>query len=99
MTLHLATSRAVGLFNVGSGVASTWNSLARAVFAALGKEPRIEYIDMPAGIRDRYQYFTQADISKLRDAGYDASVTELDAAVADYVQNYLVPGRVLGEGD
>lgn len=99
MTLHLATSRAVGLFNVGSGTASTWNSLARAVFAALGKEARIEYVDMPAEIRDRYQYFTQADISKLRDAGYDAPVTELDAAVADYVQNYLVPGKVLGEGD
>lgn len=99
MTLHLATSRAVGLFNVGSGTASTWNSLARAVFAALGKEPRIEYVDMPAEIRDRYQYFTQADISKLRDAGYDAPVADLDAAVADYVQNYLVPGKVLGEGD
>ena len=99
MTLHLATSRAVGLFNVGSGAASTWNSLARAVFAALGKEPRIEYVDMPPEIRDRYQYFTQADISKLRDAGYDEPVTELNAAVADYVQNYLAPGKVLGEGD
>lgn len=99
MTLHLATSRAVGLFNVGSGTPSTWNSLARAVFDTLGKEPRIEYVDMPPEIRDRYQYFTQADIAKLRNAGYDAPVTDLDAAVADYVQNYLVPGKVLGEGD
>jgi ADP-L-glycero-D-manno-heptose 6-epimerase len=97
MTLHLAASRATGLFNVGSGVANTWNSLARAVFAALGKEPRIEFVDMPEEIRDRYQYFTQADLSKLRDTGYEAEITSLPVAVADYVQTYLVPGKVLGD--
>jgi ADP-L-glycero-D-manno-heptose 6-epimerase len=97
MTLHVAGSGAAGLFNVGSGVANSWKSLAHAVFAAMEKEPRIEYIDMPETIRDRYQYFTEADISKLRETGYGAPVTDLDAAVADYVQNYLVPGKHLGD--
>jgi ADP-L-glycero-D-manno-heptose 6-epimerase len=98
MTLYLAaTPSANGIFNIGSGEAHSWNELARAVFAALGRPPRIEYIDMPAAIRDRYQYFTQADIGKLRAAGYDRPVTPLDAAVRDYVVNYLVPGKSLGE--
>jgi ADP-L-glycero-D-manno-heptose 6-epimerase len=97
MTLHVAGSGASGLFNVGSGAASSWNSLAHAVFSAMEKEPRIEYIEMPAEIRDRYQYFTEADISKLRETGYDTPVTELEAAVVDCVRNYLAPGKNLGE--
>jgi ADP-L-glycero-D-manno-heptose 6-epimerase len=97
MTLHLATGRARGLFNVGSGTANTWNALANAVFTALGKEPRIAYIDMPPDIRDKYQYSTQADISKLRETGYDAPITSLEEAVSDYVREYLVPGRYLGD--
>jgi ADP-L-glycero-D-manno-heptose 6-epimerase len=98
MTLHLAaTPAAVGIFNIGSGQAHSWNELARAVFAALGRPPRIEYIEMPEAIRDRYQYFTQANISKLRAAGYSAAVTPLDAAVRDSIVNYLVPGKSLGE--
>jgi ADP-L-glycero-D-manno-heptose 6-epimerase len=97
MTIHLAANLAVnGIFNIGSGEARTWNDLARAVFAALGREPRIEYIDMPESIRDKYQYFTQADISKLRAAGYDQPITSLEDAVCDYVMNYLVPGRTIG---
>jgi ADP-L-glycero-D-manno-heptose 6-epimerase len=97
MTLHLAANPAAnGIFNIGSGEARTWNELARAVFAALGREPRIEYIDMPETIRDKYQYFTQADIHKLRGAGYDLPVTSLEDAVRDYVVNYLVPGRAIG---
>ena len=72
MTLHLAANPAAnGIFNIGSGNARTWNELARAVFAALGREPRIEYIEMPESIRDKYQYFTQADIGKLLATGYD----------------------------
>ena len=72
MTLHLAANPAAnGIFNIGSGEARTWNDLARAVFGALGREPRIEYIDMPESIREKYQYFTQADITKLRATGYD----------------------------
>ena len=97
MTLHLAANPAAnGIFNVGSGEARTWNDLARAVFAALGLEPRIEYIDMPEIIREKYQYFTQADIGKLRATGYAAPVTSLEEAVRDYVVNYLVPGRTIG---
>jgi len=97
MTLHLAANRAAnGIFNIGSGEARMWNDLARSVFAALGRQPRIEYIEMPESIRDKYQYFTQADISKLRAAGYDRPITSLEDAVRDYVVNYLVPGRNIG---
>ena len=97
MTLHLADQPAAnGLFNVGSGEAHTWNELARAIFAALGREPRIEYIGMPEELQGKYQYFTQADIGKLRAAGFAKSITPLADAVRDYVKNYLVPGRRLG---
>ena len=90
MTLHLAaTPRANGLFNIGSGEARMWLDLANSVFAALGKKPKIESIEMPEAIRDKYQYFTQADISKLRAAGFKEKITSLETAVADYVQNYL----------
>ncbi len=96
MTLHLAANPAAnGIFNIGSGVARTWNELARALFAALGREPRIEYIDMPESIRDKYQYFTQANIGKLHSSGYDRPITSLEDAVRDYVVNYLAPGRAL----
>ena len=99
MTLHLAANLdAQGIFNIGSGVTHTWNELANAVFAALEKTPRIEYIEMPPAIRDQYQYFTQADIRKLRATGYIRPVTALNDAVRDYVVNYLVPGIALGAG-
>jgi len=98
MTLHLAGNRsAAGIFNIGAGEAHSWNELAGAIFSALGREPRIEYIEMPAAIRDKYQYFTQAKIAKLRAAGYAQPIMPLGEAVRDYVQNYLAPGRVLGE--
>jgi ADP-L-glycero-D-manno-heptose 6-epimerase len=97
MTLHLAANSAAnGIFNIGSGEARTWNDLARAVFAALGREPHIEYIDMPESIREKYQYFTQAEIGKLRAAAYVEPVTPLEDAVRDYVRNYLAPGRTVG---
>jgi ADP-L-glycero-D-manno-heptose 6-epimerase len=97
MTLHLAANPAAnGIFNIGSGVARTWNDLARAVFAALGREARVEYIDMPESIRDKYQYFTQADVRKLLSTGYDQPITSLEDAVRDYVVNYLVPGHTIG---
>jgi ADP-L-glycero-D-manno-heptose 6-epimerase len=99
MTLHFASDapRASGLFNLGSGQANTWLTLTRAIFAALNREPAIEFIEMPEDLRDRYQYFTQADISKLRSSGCRRTITPLPEAVKDYVQNYLVPGRKLGE--
>ena len=78
-----------GLFNIGTGKARTWNDLVKAVFAAMGKEPNIEYIEMPESIRNQYQYFTEADTTNLRKAGYDKEITTLEDAIKDYVQNYL----------
>jgi len=78
-----------GLFNIGTGKARTWNDLVKAVFAAMGKEPNIEYIEMPESIRNQYQYFTEADITNLRKAGYDKQITTLEDAIKDYVQSYL----------
>ena len=100
MTLHFAGAArsAGGLYNLGSGEASTWLTLVNAIFAAMGRPPAIEFIDMPEALRHQYQYFTQADISKLRATGYSAPMTPLPEAVRDYVQNYLVPGKHLGEG-
>jgi len=96
MTLHLAANKkAGGLYNIGSGEARTWIDLANSVFAALGKKPKIEFVEMPESIRDKYQYFTEADISKLRAAGYREKITPLENAVADYVRNYLVPDKRL----
>ena len=98
MTLHLAeTASAHGLFNIGTGETHTWNELARAIFASLGREPQIEYIDMPKTLRGKYQYFTQADISKLRATGYANPIPPLEQSVGDYVKNYLVCDRRLGE--
>lgn len=97
MTQHFIENQASGLFNVGSGQMHTWNELAAAIFAALGREPAVEFIDMPQHLRDRYQYHTQADLRRIRESGYDYQTTELKTAVADYVQNYLVPGKYLGD--
>jgi ADP-L-glycero-D-manno-heptose 6-epimerase len=98
MTLHIAaTDGANGLFNVGSGDANTWIDLANAVFAALGKPANIRFIDMPEDLRARYQYFTQADIARVRESGYTAPITPLVDAVGDYVKNYLVPSAHLGD--
>jgi ADP-L-glycero-D-manno-heptose 6-epimerase len=85
-----------GLYNIGTGVARSWNDLAKAVFAAMGKEPKIEYVDMPDILRDKYQYFTQADMSKLRAAGYKHKSPSLEDAVKDYVKNYLAKSDYLG---
>jgi ADP-L-glycero-D-manno-heptose 6-epimerase len=96
MTLHVAaTPKAGGLYNIGSGQARTWIDLANAVFKAVDRKPRIKFIKMPKTIRDKYQYFTQADISRLRASGYKAKVTSLEEAVKDYVRNYLVPDKRL----
>jgi ADP-L-glycero-D-manno-heptose 6-epimerase len=97
MTLHFLERGDGGLFNVGAGRMHTWNELAAAIFSALDREPNIEYIDMPEHLRDRYQYHTEADISRIRNAGYHKNTTPLNAAVADYAQNYLVPGKHLGD--
>jgi ADP-L-glycero-D-manno-heptose 6-epimerase len=78
-----------GVFNLGSGVARSFKALAEAVFSAAGQTPRIDYVETPAAIRDHYQYFTRADMTRLRAAGYTAEPTSLEEGVADYVQSYL----------
>lgn len=82
-----------GLYNLGTGQARTFIDLVKATFAGLDKEPAIHFIDMPEDIRDKYQYFTEANMQKLRNAGYTIPFTSLEAGVNDYVRNYL---RTLG---
>jgi ADP-L-glycero-D-manno-heptose 6-epimerase len=78
-----------GVFNLGSGQARSFRDMAEAVFEAAGKTPDIEYIPMPPSIRDKYQYFTQADMDRLRAAGYPGQMTPLEEGIGDYVRNYL----------
>lgn len=79
-----------GLYNLGTGKARSFEDLARATFAGMGKEAVIEYIDMPEDIRDKYQYFTEADMHKLQQAGYAAPFYSLEEGVDDYVKNFLL---------
>ncbi|HZK62691.1 MAG TPA: ADP-glyceromanno-heptose 6-epimerase [Puia sp.] len=80
-----------GLYNLGTGKARSFEDLVKAVFKGVGKQPVIKYIDMPEDIRDKYQYFTEADMEKLRSAGYKEPFYSLEKGVADYVKNYLSP--------
>ncbi len=82
-----------GIFNVATGHARTWNDLAKALFAATGKTQTIEYIEMPQVLRDKYQYFTQGDMRKLRSVGYDKSFLSLEEAIKDYCL-YLKDKRI-----
>ncbi|MHC4132194.1 MAG: ADP-glyceromanno-heptose 6-epimerase [Planctomycetota bacterium] len=96
MTLFfLDNPKLSGIYNIGTGKARNWNDMVMAVFAAMGKKPKIEYIEMPESIRYQYQYFTQAEMSKLKKAGYDKPTTSLEEAVEDYVQNYLLKKEYL----
>jgi ADP-L-glycero-D-manno-heptose 6-epimerase len=81
-----------GLYNLGSGKARTFLDLARATFAALGRPENITFIDTPADIRDKYQYFTEADMRKMIGIGYTRPFTTLEEGVMDYVKGYLVSG-------
>ena len=82
-----------GLYNLGTGKARTFYDLAANTFIAQGLKPNIEFIDMPEDIRDKYQYFTEANMSKLRAAGYAEPFSTLEEGVADYVKNYLLPSK------
>ena len=84
--------KASGLFNCGTGQARSWNDLAKAVFAALGRPLKIEYIEMPEALRGKYQYFTQAEMGKLRAAGYAQAFTALEDGIREYVQDHLAKG-------
>ena len=99
MTLHFAESAttAGGLFNLGSGDANTWLKLTRAIFSALNLPPQIDFIEMPEALKGKYQYYTKADITKLRTTGYRRTMTPLEDAIRDYVQNYLATNRRLGD--
>lgn len=79
-----------GLYNCGTGRARSWLDLVHAVFAAMGREPQIDFVDMPETLQGKYQYFTEADVDKLRRAGYTAAFTSLEDGILDYVRNHLM---------
>jgi len=97
MTLHFIENKATGLFNVGSGRMATWNELADAIFAALDMPKNVEFIEMPELLRDKYQYHTLADLTRIRETGYTAETMPLRDSVMDYVRNYLIPRKQLGD--
>lgn len=86
---HLPQS---GIYNAGTGHAQTFLELAHGIFKTMGKTPAIEFRDTPADIRDKYQYFTEANMQKLKAAGYDAAFYDLESGIADYVKHYLQKG-------
>ena len=85
-----------GLYNIGTGKARKWNDLVTAIFKALNKEVNIEYIDLPEHLQEKYQYFTEANINKIKKAGFNSSITSLEDGVADYVKNYLLGKQFFG---
>ena len=80
---------ASGLYNLGTGIARSFKDLVHATYAGMDLPPVIEYIDMPEDIRDKYQYFTEANMNKLRKAGYTSPFYSLEDGISDYVRNYL----------
>jgi ADP-L-glycero-D-manno-heptose 6-epimerase len=90
MTLFFGENKIVnGIYNIGTGQANSFNSLVKPIFKTLGLKENIEYFEMPEILKNKYQSFTQADISKIRKAGYNKEVMEISEAVTDYVSNYL----------
>ena len=89
--MHHRIATSSGLYNLGSGQGRTFLDLAQATFHAMGKEPNISFIDTPLDIRDTYQYFTQADLTKLRANGYAEPFRTLEEGIDDYVKNHLIP--------
>lgn len=86
----LQNPQITGLFNLGTGCARSWNDLARAIFAAMGKSPSIEYIEMPPALKNKYQYYTQATMYKLAGTGCPQYFHSLEDGVREYVQQYLL---------
>jgi ADP-L-glycero-D-manno-heptose 6-epimerase len=86
---------ASGIYNLGSGKARSFNDLASNTFEALDKKIEITFIDTPIDIRDKYQYFTEANMNKLIETGYNLPFYSLEAGIKDYVQNYLIPNKTL----
>lgn len=96
MTLYFLENKESGLFNVGTGKARTWNDLVGSIFKAMNRPINIEYIDLPEEIADRYQYFTEAKMERIKKAGYSSNISSLENGVTDYVKNYLLKGLYLG---
>ena len=97
MTLHfLEHKEKSGLYNVGSGKARTWNDLVTALFKSLNLPLNIEYIDMPVYLADKYQYFTEATLKRIKQTGYKKQLNSLETGVSDYVKNYLLGKQYLG---
>lgn len=97
-SIHLAAiQEAGGIYNVGSGRASTWNELAECIFGALGMETSIRYVEMPQVLQGKYQYYTRANVEKLSESGYSVGDWTLRKSVSDYVKNYLAVDKMLGE--
>ena len=90
VTLWFLEHAAGGLFNCGTGIARTWKDLATAVFTAMDVPVNISYIDMPETLKGKYQYFTEAKMTKLRAAGYEQPFTPLEDAVLDYIRNFYM---------
>ena len=90
--LAMMYQRNSGIYNIGTGKARTFVDLTKAVFNAMGKPENIEFIDTPIDIRDKYQYFTQADITKLQSLDYDVPFYSLENGIEDYVKSYLLDG-------
>jgi ADP-L-glycero-D-manno-heptose 6-epimerase len=82
-----------GIYNAGTGEARTFNDLVKATFQGIDREPAIEYIDMPEDLRETYQYFTEASMQKIREAGYNQPFYSLEEGVGDYVREYLSKGK------
>ena len=90
----MTTRKYSGIYNVGTGKARTFLDLTKATFKAMGVEENISFIDTPEAIRDKYQYFTEANMQKLRSIGYNKPFTELEAGVYDYVHNYIANNKI-----
>ncbi len=90
LSINSKTNLKSGLYNLGTGKARSFYDLVVSTYKAMQLEPNIEFIDMPEDIRDKYQYFTEADMQKLKTAGYDKSFTSLEDGVRDYIQQYLM---------
>lgn len=95
MTCAFLDNDATGIFNIGTGQPGTWNEVAKAIFKSIGKDGKIEYIDMPPDLKGKYQNYTCADMQKTKKALKEkAAFTPLDTAIEDYVKNYLLPEKI-----
>ncbi len=98
MMLWFRNNRSLGgIYNIGTGQARSWNDVARAMFAAVNKVEKIDYVPMPELLQGKYQYYTCADLTKLKSSGCDVPARSLEDAMVDYYQNYLIPEKYLGD--